>query len=476
MWFRKKVVWERKAYAWPKSMSGLIDWVFVWKAVLFSIMWLFALYVVAQVRDSGSTVIAQISENTVKAVAKKTGDSMQQDTMWNINVLIAWYAWEEKLWWLLTDTIMVASFNPKLWTVTFLSLPRDMYITYHKWGRWRLNAAYRSKYIDAGDDHEAWADYLMEKVTEITGVDLHHYMFVSFQWFIDFIDSMGGVTIDVPTDLIDPSYPDNNNGYDPLTIKKWIQKFDGETALKYARSRKSTSDFSRTLRQQQIIKWVINELVWSIGITNVAKIKSLYETAMNMVKTNISLREIAWMVEYMEWEKRFFSFVYTAECDKRIYDLAYPWCVLVYGNSAQYNGQSVMLPIGATPWNINYYKHTKDFAFWVIHNQEFLIENAPIRIRNWVDKAWARRNGYNIEGLATRFAIDLKTKAFNVSDVSNADTLIEKSIVYVPSEWAYASTVELLRVFVDIDEVIVDGVKSWGDVTVVLGNDYLLKQ
>jgi polyisoprenyl-teichoic acid--peptidoglycan teichoic acid transferase len=94
----------------------------------------------------------------------------------------------------------------------------------------------------------------MEKVTEITGIYLQYYAFVSFDGFVDFVDSLGGVTIDVPEALEDPYYPDINNGFQTFRIGAGIQDLDGDMALKYARSRKTTSDFSRTLRQQQIIQ------------------------------------------------------------------------------------------------------------------------------------------------------------------------------------------------------------------------------
>ncbi len=398
---------------------------------------------------------------------------MTRDTLGNINVLIAWYAGEEERGWLLTDTLMVASYNPSIWTVTFLSIPRDLFVTYHKWWRWRLNWAYRAKYIDSDNNHEEAADYLLDKVSEITWIHIPYFSFVSFNWFTDFIDSLWWISVDVPEDFVDPYYPDDNNWFQTFTVLKWIQELDWDAALKYARSRQTTSDFSRTLRQQQIIKSTIEKIFWELWITNASKIRGLYNDAFDMVKTNISIKEILWLVQYIENERRFFSFVYTSDCDKRYFELTTPWCVLVLWNKDDYNGQSVMLPIWATPWNIDYYKHTKDFAFWVIQNQEFLIENAPIRILNGIDRNWAKSNWYNIEWIATRMAIDLKAQAFNVVDIVNHDTTLEKSILYVQDKQAYAHTIDLLEIFVDIDEVRTDGQGDLAEgISLVLGNSY----
>ncbi len=467
-------MWRKKEYT---SFGSLVNWSFVLKATIFGFIFFSGIFVFSQLISGGKNIIATISKETVKIVAKSSWNAMTKDTMWNINVLIAGYAGEEERGWLLTDTLMIASYNPSIGTVTFLSIPRDLYVTYHKGWRWRMNGAYWAKYIDSGNDHEAAAEFLMEKVSEISGIHLQYYSFVSFNGFTRFIDSLDGVTVDVPEDLIDPYYPDDNNGYQTLTVLQWNQTFDGDTALKYARSRQTTSDFSRTLRQQQIIKATVNKIIGELGITNASKLRSLYNDVFEMVKTNITIKEILWLIEHIEDEKRFFSFVYTSDCDKRYYELTFPGCVLVLGNREDYNGQSVILPIGATPWNIDYYKHTKDFAFWVINNQEFLLENAPIRVLNGINTDRAKSNGYAIEWIATRLAIDLKAQAFNVADIGNHPENLEKSILYVQDKEAYAKTIDLLGIFVDIDEVRTDGVWDLAEgVTLILGNDYVLKQ
>jgi anionic cell wall polymer biosynthesis LytR-Cps2A-Psr (LCP) family protein len=61
--------------------------------------------------------------------------------------------------------------------------------------------------------------------------------------------------------IYDPYYPGPNNSYEVFQIAGGEQYLSGDVALKYARSRQTTSDFSRTLRQQQIIKGVIKQIV-----------------------------------------------------------------------------------------------------------------------------------------------------------------------------------------------------------------------
>lgn len=141
----------------------------------------------------------------------------------------------------LVDTIMLASANPATNKIHLISIPRDLY---HK-GR-KINELY-----------EAYGINELEKaVYEITNIYPDKYILFGMDSFVDFIDMLGGIRIDVKKALIDYSYPGPENSYVTVSFDAGIQIMDGQTALKYARSRKSTSDFDRGLRQQQIISAV----------------------------------------------------------------------------------------------------------------------------------------------------------------------------------------------------------------------------
>jgi polyisoprenyl-teichoic acid--peptidoglycan teichoic acid transferase len=120
-----------------------------------------------------------------------------------------------------------------------------------------------------GKSEDQGINYLAAKVSEITGQSINHYLVVDFRGFQKIVDVLGGVEVDVPHDLIDRMYPvDGQDRYTTLIIRMGLQHFDGSTALKYARSRHSTSDFDRSERQQAIIK-AIKEKALSAGfLTN----------------------------------------------------------------------------------------------------------------------------------------------------------------------------------------------------------------
>ncbi len=91
---------------------------------------------------------------------------------------------------------------------------------------------------------------------------------------------------------------------------------DGMQALRYARSRHSTSDFSRAYRQQLIIKAVIAKIKESISITNISGIETMYKNYTNMVTTNLSLKNLLNLVQYKDKLSGYSSYVLSYECGR----------------------------------------------------------------------------------------------------------------------------------------------------------------
>ena len=135
---------------------------------------------------------------------------------------------------------------------------------------------------------------LKDKVREITGENIDYSVTLDFDGFVKFIDLLGGVDINVPEDLTDNEYPAGEDlAYTTFSIKKGQQTLDGATALKYARSRHSTSDFDRSIRQQLVIKAVKEKLLSLNYITSPSKMKALYYAISSHVITDLSLGQIA---------------------------------------------------------------------------------------------------------------------------------------------------------------------------------------
>lgn len=359
-----------------------------------------------------------------------------------------------------------------------LSVPRDLYV-YNKETNiiGRINALF-SHTVGRKHQFDTGARALMDKLEEIMGVRIQYYAMVDFNGFEKVIDTIGGITVDVPETIHDVTYPNGNGGYMTVHIDSGVNVMDGATALQYARSRHSTSDFSRSLRQQIIVQAIIDKLKEN-GLGNVTKLKQLYNDYAEMVTTNITLKEMLGMARYAYKLKHMFSFGYTVECSNITYKYSYPACFLYNPDRALFDGASAIIPDGGTPGEVGFYDYTKNFAFYVMHNQEYLIENQKIEILNGIDKNYAKTTVRKSDGFANQVAVKLKKYAFNVITVQNFSQPISGTTVYVLGSGEYQNTVKTLKNFVNIDTVVTapDPLLvqqySGADMLLVLGNSYI---
>ena len=193
----------------------------------------------------------------------------------------------------LSDTIMLVSIDnlDEDPDVAMVSIPRDLWVDVPGFGGSKINAAYsigeRNQYPGGGP---ALTKETLESVLEL---DIHYYSALDFDGFIALIDAAGGVEIEVESTINDPRYPaDDGSGYEPLLIEAGTQHFDGEKALKYARSRQSTNDFDRAFRQQQIVLALRDQVVNDSRLPQVQKITSLITTLDDKVETDMSRAEV----------------------------------------------------------------------------------------------------------------------------------------------------------------------------------------
>jgi len=410
----------------------------------------------------------------VKVIAQTTWKEAKKDALWNVNILLLWIWWKNHDGWYLTDSMMIASFNPKLKTLTFLSVPRDLYVKYPWGGGWRINYIFAREYLKTKSFDKA-ADVLKKKMHEITWIEINYYVLVDFWWFEKLIDNLGWITINVPETLVDHRYPWPNGTYVTFKITKWVHTLDWATALKYARSRHSTSDFSRSARQEQIIKAIIHKIASSDVITSPSKIKSLYLQMKDTVKTDFDFNTLLGFVPYIKWIK-IHSYVLNADCYMKTtyrYNLT-PGCFLYPARRADFNWQAVLLPVGATSANVDNYEEIQKFAFIVLWYPELWLENAKIQILNWIEKNKIRRYYRYLKPVASKLAFKLKNYWFNIVDVRNSSKYFKDTTAYVYN--IKPVTQDLLKSFVGSIDYKTGDVQyawSWFDMTLILGEDYL---
>lgn len=196
----------------------------------------------------------------------------------------------------LTDTMLVASLDPVNNRLALLSIPRDMWVTDRSGASMKINAVYvtaKNKALKANRTDLAAAEAAGMAATEqmvgnVIGVPIHYYAMFDFTAFKDAVDAVGGVNIDVPADLYDPTMAWENNN-NPVLASKGPQQMDGKQALLYVRSRETSSDFARTERQRQLMTAIENKALTAGTLTNPIKMSSLINAFGNHFSSDLSL-------------------------------------------------------------------------------------------------------------------------------------------------------------------------------------------
>ncbi|MGE5393035.1 MAG: LCP family protein [Candidatus Saccharibacteria bacterium] len=194
----------------------------------------------------------------------------------------------------LTDTMMVASIDPKNHEVVLISIPRDFAITLPGRGLQKINAAYAYAEKDQPGNGGTAAIAAAEKVT---GLTIPYFALVDFKGFVQAIDHVGGVDVVIDNTFTDSTYPDEKNGYlPPVTFTKGAEHMNGQRALIFARSRHSAqnnegSDFARSERQKKIIA-ALKDKVMKLGLTDLRTINNVLSDFTDHVRTNLEPYEI----------------------------------------------------------------------------------------------------------------------------------------------------------------------------------------
>ncbi len=298
----------------------------------------------------------------------------------------------------LADSIMVASLDPQNKKVALLSIPRDLRVPIPGAGTTKINAAHSyGESRKAGDGPKL----LKETVSSILDLPIHYFVRVDFQGFVKAIDSLGGITVDVPKPVSDPLYPAKDMlGYEPFYIKAGVQPLSGATALKYARSRETSSDFDRAARQQQILLAVRSKALSAGVLANPKKISDLLGILGSHVRTDLEVGEMQRLVGLIR------------EVD--------PSAVIstVLDNSADGPLQSVS--------DGGYYLVPKAGDFSEVRRIAHELFTDPYLVR---EKARIEiQNATGTSGLAHELELDLRSLGYDIVSVRKADTVAKTTV------------------------------------------------
>ena len=208
-----------------------------------------------------------------------------------------------------TDTMIVVRVDPDSKTASMMSIPRDLYVYVSAYwsgepvGAKKINMSHlygtEFEVDEEGIPHEiphTGPNVVKATIRDNLGIPIHRYVRVDVEGFQDIVDALDGVRIDVPASeddptigLFDTEYPDDKCGVKTISFPPGEQTLNGEEALQYARSRKSTSDFDRSRRQMDVLM-AMREKGTRPGV--ILDLPKLVPAVMDTVDTDFTADEI----------------------------------------------------------------------------------------------------------------------------------------------------------------------------------------
>jgi polyisoprenyl-teichoic acid--peptidoglycan teichoic acid transferase len=154
-----------------------------------------------------------------------------------------------------SDALILATLNEKQKTIKLLSIPRDSYVYVPEVGyETKINHAHAYGGPKA----------TIEAVEGLMDIPVDYYVRMNFYAFMDVVDALNGISVDVPYEMYEQDSEDNAKS---IHLLPGEQVLNGEEALALARTRKMDNDVERGKRQQKIIKAVVDKAVSANAIT-----------------------------------------------------------------------------------------------------------------------------------------------------------------------------------------------------------------
>jgi len=205
---------------------------------------------------------------------------------------------------ILTDTIILVTYQPEENVIRLLSFPRDIYLPEYEM---KINSLYASGLQSASAHPER---VVGQAVESMIGLPIDGEIVLSLSQVEDVIDRIGGVPIEVQSAFTDERFPragvdvsvvrDPEILYETIHFDQGWQVMDGQTAVKYMRSRHANEleqqgDQARMRRQKQVIQSVSQHLFQPEIIGNPVVLGSLYDWYANNFMAKISLYDLGWL-------------------------------------------------------------------------------------------------------------------------------------------------------------------------------------
>lgn len=182
-----------------------------------------------------------------------------------------------------SDALVLATLNNKQKSIKLVSIPRDSYVEIPYVGR-------KDKITHAHSFGGTLAT--IETVEELFDIPIDYYVRMNFNAFIEVVDALGGVEVEVPYDILELDENDNRT----IDLKEGLQQLNGRETLALARTRKLDSDLERGKRQQEILKAIISKAASASALT---KYDDVIEAVGENMKTDMTFKEMTGLISYL---------------------------------------------------------------------------------------------------------------------------------------------------------------------------------
>lgn len=183
-----------------------------------------------------------------------------------------------------SDALILATLNPNSKSVKLVSIPRDSYVYIPK-------VRYKDKITHAHAFGGTAAS--IDTVEQLFDIPVNYYIKMNFNAFIDVVDALGGVEVEVPYERIEKDENDKN----AIHLKPGLQRLDGRHTLALARTRKLDSDIERGKRQQMILQAMINE---ATSIKSLTKYGDVITALGENMKTDMTAKQMMSFIQYVK--------------------------------------------------------------------------------------------------------------------------------------------------------------------------------
>lgn len=307
-----------------------------------------------------------------------------------------------------SDTLIVVYVNPAEQWASMLSIPRDSIVDIPNLSKQKINVAYTYGFENADalygqntDPIEAGGALAAETVEAFLRLRIDYIAQVDFFGFEKIVDTVGGITLDLSQPLIDAEYPTENYGFERLYIPAGLQVMDGQTALRYARSRHSASDFDRSCRQQRVLRALLRALRQRGLLEQIELLPEIVDDMQDSVATTMPVSDLNVM-----------------------YGLA---------DLARHLDPDSIVQLSINPDTVRVVAERGSDIYWNEDDIDVLVERllaGPSEAVEAPEIAQVQvQNGTNVPGLATRVTEHLGEQGFTMSEANDAPQLYEQTLI-----------------------------------------------